>query len=306
MFICIGGIAIIGVLLAFFIPQGPSSPESPKYFLNLHRHQWGNIHLYLSIAFILLVIIHLTLDWKWIKARATHILKRGWKMALLSTALVSLLLLFTLWIFYPKEPGAYENYSMGRGRQATEHLPNETLFGEAITNPGAQSQEILTVTGQMTLLDLEKLSGFPASRTIEAMGLPSNASRKEPLGRLRKKYGFSLVEIRDVLTRLTNEGTEKPGTQTPVAEEAVKSQDKEEEKPVHGRLEGEESGILITGQMSLFDIQIKTGIPARQIANELDLPPDAPLGESLGRLRRRYGFTINEVREIVASMMKKN
>jgi Mor family transcriptional regulator len=304
MFICMVGIAVIGILLAFFIPQGPSSPDSSKYFLNLHRHQWGNIHLYLSITFVLLLIIHLTLDWKWIKSRAYHIFKGRWKMALGSTFLLSLLVLFIIWIVYPKEPGAYEEYGLGRGRLATENLLPGSLH-EREPNSGAQEQETLTVTGQMTLKDLEELSGVPASRIIEALGLPSNSSEKETLGRLRKKYGLSLVEMRDVLTRLMNEETEKSGPKTPVIEEAAEIQDEEEEKPVHGRLEEQESGLLITGQMSLSDIQAKTGISARQIADELDLPPDVPVGESLGRLRKAYYFSVEDVREAINRLLEK-
>jgi multisubunit Na+/H+ antiporter MnhB subunit len=191
MFICIAGIAMIGILLAFFIPQGPSSPESSKYFLNLHRHQWGNIHLYLSISFVLLVIIHITLDWKWIKARSGQIFKRGWKMALLSTALASLLVLFFFWIFYPKEPRVYEEYGL-----------HESSSGEAETFPGTHDQGILTVTGQMSLSQIEKQTGVSAQKIIEKLDLPVNVSVHENLGRLRRRYGFSITEVRDIVASL--------------------------------------------------------------------------------------------------------
>ncbi len=115
LFISVVGIALIGILLAFFIPKGPSAPESSKYFLNLHRHQWGNIHLYLSLTFIFLSVVHLILDWKWIKTRAAKIFKKGWKAALICTALVSIFVVFLFWLFYPKDPGAYQEYGRGAG-----------------------------------------------------------------------------------------------------------------------------------------------------------------------------------------------
>ena len=49
LFLCIVGIVFIGFLMGLFLPQGPAAPESAKYFLGLHRHQWGNIHLYQDI-----------------------------------------------------------------------------------------------------------------------------------------------------------------------------------------------------------------------------------------------------------------
>lgn len=48
LFICIIGIAFIGILMGLVLPRGPQASESAKYFLGLHRHQWGNIHFSLS------------------------------------------------------------------------------------------------------------------------------------------------------------------------------------------------------------------------------------------------------------------
>jgi hypothetical protein len=295
LFICMFGIALIGILLAFFIPEGPSAQPSSKYFLNLHRHQWGHIHLYLSLAFICLVIIHLTLDWKWIKAKAVKIFKKGWKTALISTALVSIFVVFLFWFFYPKEPGAYEEYGRGEGRgggwaysQVTDSAQREDL--------GAQDQSTVTITGTMTLLDLEKATRIPVSRIAEALGLPSNVSEKETLGRLRKKYGFSMIELRDALTKLMNQEQEEIEDIREVPEETTS-------QPIHGRMEEDQSGILITGQMSLYDIQKQTGISARKIANELGLPSEAPLHESLGQLRKNYPFTVQDVRDAVNNIL---
>lgn len=63
--------------------------------------------------------------------------------------------------------------------------------------------------------------------------------------------------------------------------------------------------ILITGQMTLLDIESKTGISARSIADELNLPSGISLNETLGRLRKQYRFTMQEARDAVDSLMKK-
>jgi len=299
LFICIVGIALIGIFLAFFIPKGPSALESSKYFLNLHRHQWGNIHLYLSLTFIFLVIIHLTLDWKWITTRAGKIFKKGWKVALLSTALVSILVIFFFWLFYPKEPGAYEEYGRGSGKgggrvnsQATNAAHREDL--------GAQDPSLITVTGKITLLDLEKTTRIPVSRITEALKLPSNVSEKETLGRLGKKYGFTMVELRDVLTLLMNE--EQESSQKEIEDDRQLPKEPASQ-PTHGRMEEDQSGILITGQMSLNDIQKQTGISARKIADKLGFPPEAPLDESLGQLRKNYRFAVQDARDAVNTLL---
>jgi hypothetical protein len=313
LFICIVGIAIIGTLLAFFIPKGPSALESSKYFLNLHRHQWGNIHLYLSLTFIFLVIIHLTLDWKWVTTRAGKIFKKGWKAALLSTALVSILVIFLFWIFYPKEPGAYEEYGRGSGRGVGRVYSQETNTAHHY-DLGAQDKSLITVTGKMTLPDLEKTTRIPVPRIIEALRLPSNVSEKETLGRLGKKYGFTMVELRDVLTLLMNEEQEssqkeiEDDRQLPKepASQPTHGRMEEEQKITRGRIAEDQSGILITGQMSLYDIERRTGVSAQKIIEKLGLPQNVSRQENIGRLRRRYRFTLQDVRDIVASLMKKN
>jgi hypothetical protein len=48
-----------------------------------------------------------------------------------------------------------------------------------------------------------------------------------------------------------------------------------------------------------------TGVPARDIIAKLGLPADVPLDETLGRLRRRYGFEIEQVRVVIADLLKK-
>lgn len=311
LFICLVGIVLIGLLLGLVIPQGPSAPESSKYFLSLHRHQWGNIHFLLSLAFIVLIIIHLMLDWKWIKGRSTRLFKERWKTALISTAGISLLLLFTLWLFYPKEPGAYEGYGIGRGKNDSAFL--------------ADNQDYITVTGQVTFQDLEEVTGIPSQKMIEALGLPGSVSTKDTIGRLRKKHGFSLVDLRDVLTDLLNEKAENQRrlsaaqnypNSIPETEEKLKEKipeargnkednHEEEDRITRGRLAEDQSGILITGQMSFYDIQRQTGIQASLITSRLGIPANVPLMENIGRLRRRYRFTLQDVRDIVESVIEK-
>ena len=75
LFLSVVGIALIGFLMGLVIPKGPTAPESTKYFLGLHRHQWSNIHFYLSIAFVVFLIVHHVLSWKWIKNKSQQIFK---------------------------------------------------------------------------------------------------------------------------------------------------------------------------------------------------------------------------------------
>ena len=76
MFISLLGIVVVGLLLAFVIPRG-SAPDGAKVLLGLHRHDWGNIHLYLSLAFTAFVTVHILLNWEWVKCMAKKKFKKG-------------------------------------------------------------------------------------------------------------------------------------------------------------------------------------------------------------------------------------
>lgn len=203
LFLCMVSIVFIGFLMGLFLPQGPTAPESSKYFLGLHRHQWGNIHLYLSITFTVLIIIHLIFSWKWIKGKARQIFKKGWTTGLILTAVASILVLFLFWSFYPRYPGAYDDYGMGAGKRAKQQQlfdEESSLQGEKIYYEDGTVDVV--ITGQMTLRQLEKATGIPAKKIIAELELPSKTSHDETLGRLRKQYSFTVQEVRDVVASL--------------------------------------------------------------------------------------------------------
>jgi len=56
----------------------------------------------------------------------------------------------------------------------------------------------------------------------------------------------------------------------------------------------------IHGSMTLRDVQELTGVPVDHIITTLRLPADVPRDERLGRLRRSYGFEIDDVRRAIS------
>ncbi|MFW6159923.1 MAG: DUF4405 domain-containing protein [Acidobacteriota bacterium] len=182
LFISFFGLALIGILMGFFIASGPKVAESDKYFLGLYRHQWGDIHIYLALTFVTLGIIHLILSWSWIKGKAKNIFKSGWKIMMTATVLAGLLVVVLFWAFSPKNSSVYEGYGLGRGR-----------------NLQAGESRIST----------------PAQRIIEALSLPPGISLNETLGRLRKIYPFTIQQVREVVEKERGEGRSPKGHSFP-------------------------------------------------------------------------------------------
>ena len=78
LFIDMSSIAALGLLLGFVIPKGKAL-SSNKYFLGLHRHEWGDIHLYLSLFLLVLLVFHLWFNWAWIVQSTKRYFGNHWK-----------------------------------------------------------------------------------------------------------------------------------------------------------------------------------------------------------------------------------
>lgn len=233
LFISIFGLTIIGIIMAFFTSSGPNVDEASKYFLDIHRHQWGDIHFYFSIVFILFFIIHLILKWRWIKGKTRKLF--GKTRILVLIVLCPFIILFLSWYLSPKNSGAFEEHGKRRGK------------------------------------GYENIKGF---------------HQPQIKGQNIKKHE-SPFQIKNISSNKKNEKKEH------------------EEKLVVGRETKHGYGtIIITGQLSLNDIEEKTGISSRKIADKLDLPGDISLNERLGRLRKRYLLKIQDVRDVVFSLLK--
>jgi hypothetical protein len=97
LFVDLCSIAAIGLLLAFVIPSG-RAPDTSKYFLGLHRHDWGNIHLYLALFLLVLLVLHLWLNWTWVVHSTKNYFGSQWKNAFWALSGAWIVVLFLGWL----------------------------------------------------------------------------------------------------------------------------------------------------------------------------------------------------------------
>jgi hypothetical protein len=192
LFLSIFGIVAIGVLLGFVIPRGPSAPEEAKYFLGLHRHQWGDMHLYFALVFVLVLVVHLILEWSWIKGKSRQFASARWPLLIGAVAVGGCLVPLSGWVILRV---ARSPYTDQRPALARTRVPE--VSGSLVQ----EHDSGIEVSGQMTLREIERRTGVPAGDIAAALGLPRNAPFDEPIGRLRKSYGFSMHDVRDVVTK---------------------------------------------------------------------------------------------------------
>ncbi len=95
MFVDFCSLLVIGLILAFaFSEGGGPAAAANRYFLWLHKHQWGRIHFYLAMGFVILLPIHLSFNWTWIRSTFTGYFGERWlkALAVLSAAWIGVLL----------------------------------------------------------------------------------------------------------------------------------------------------------------------------------------------------------------------
>jgi hypothetical protein len=207
MFLCILGIAGVGLLLAFIIPEGQAGGRS-KYFLGVHRHQWGHIHLYLSLAFSALLLIHIIVSWSWIRGKARQYFKGSWKTALALTVVAALLIPVVFWLATPKNV-AESSEEMGSGPRGGGGTQGQEALGtgeKASAGRGAGAEGSSVISGRMTLGDIERQTGVSVRDIAAKVGLPEDVSRDETLGQLRQRYRFEIQAIRDAVAELLKSG----------------------------------------------------------------------------------------------------
>jgi hypothetical protein len=72
------GLAVTGFIMKYILPPGTGGlgrglhsgggrGEHIKELWSMTRHEWGRIHFYLAILFIILMFVHIVLHWGWIK-----------------------------------------------------------------------------------------------------------------------------------------------------------------------------------------------------------------------------------------------
>lgn len=80
-------LAFTGAIMKWVLPPGTGGRgrelhggrgrESIELFWGLGRHDWGAVHFWLAVVFIVLMVVHIFLHWKWIKSYVKSLFGRG-------------------------------------------------------------------------------------------------------------------------------------------------------------------------------------------------------------------------------------
>jgi hypothetical protein len=73
----LAGLGFTGFIMKYILPPGTGGRgrelhgglgrEHIKTLWSMSRHEWGDIHFYLALLFVILMVVHIILHWSWIK-----------------------------------------------------------------------------------------------------------------------------------------------------------------------------------------------------------------------------------------------
>lgn len=178
-------LASTGILIHLVLPPG-SGHFSVLW--GMDRHQWGEIHQWLAVALLLLMALHLFLHWSWVVSIiAGSPARRSTARAALAVAALAVLVGVAISPYFGRVEGKLENGAAEPPHRMRGAEPSE--------------ESTYAIDGTMTLLEVQDRTGVRAEVILQELGLPSDTPTDERLGRLRKKYGFEIHDVRAAVAK---------------------------------------------------------------------------------------------------------
>ncbi|MBN1159501.1 MAG: DUF4405 domain-containing protein [Bacteroidales bacterium] len=220
MFVNMMAMAGIGFLIKYTLVPGYKENEIygrdvDLYFLGMDRHEWGKIHLAISLFFIFLLALHIILHWKTIVSFFRRLFADKKKRTIIAPVflVLSFLLITFSFMVKPDIETVYTGSGQMHGRENTAPLlPSDNLSTEeepeiipedhsatSESASGSDSEHVhskeYAVNGTMTLMEVGNLYNVPTAFILYELNIPENIPVNTRLGLLRRSYGFTMSDV---------------------------------------------------------------------------------------------------------------
>lgn len=213
-------------------------------FLGLDRHQWGSIHLYLAFFMLFLLALHIILHWNSIICIFRQLIpeNNSRKITGIATVITGFILALTPFVIKPEVVSHKRSYMHNRAPERQGNGNTETVVGAfpevdkiiqekagsqistpedgndasgTETKPSPQSSdsknhrgfhnhnEDVFIDGTMTLSEISARYNLSVEELAGAIKIPPQYSN-ERLGRLRKRFGFEMDDLRSYVAQKTS------------------------------------------------------------------------------------------------------
>ena len=223
----------IGLLIKYVLVSGET--RNANYgeninllFWGLDRHEWGTIHLIVSLIFILFLVLHIVFHWKMITCLIKRLIPnntvRIWFNV--SVSILGFILFFFAFLITPEQAYHENNYrnrvvnamplqmqqkdafaptdkkkaTPKTENESTEHSENDHAEKKHKNQTAIVEYEVL---GTYTLNFVANKYSVPCSHLCNELCIPQHLSN-ERLGRLRKKYSFTMSDVSKSISAYKN------------------------------------------------------------------------------------------------------
>ncbi len=172
-----------GIIVHYLLPAGSGHSSA---IWGWSRHDWGEIHFYMALGFLLILAFHLFKHWKWIfslvKGRKRQ--EKGRRALLGLVGLVAILIIGILPLASPVQKSDTKRPETSEHRERSNSVP--------------------TIKGSMSLEDIETLTGVPSAYLIKELKLPANVSKNKRLKELKTEHVFEMEKLRELVSHYQN------------------------------------------------------------------------------------------------------
>ena len=214
-----------GFLMRYTLPPGSGHYTT---IWGLDRHYWGDIHFWVSIGFLVTLVFHLFLHWQWIVAMISGKPRTasGTRFLMGMAAAIAIVVL-GLSPFLSKVEAESGRRNLFRGDRQSFEVQNgagrgqvkaqrEPYDGDHVKaqaeSPGRghdrgsyEGYEDVDIAGYMSLQEVQSVTGVPAEYIVKTLNLPDNIALDERMGRLKREYGFEMVDVKDAVAEYMSE-----------------------------------------------------------------------------------------------------
>lgn len=166
-----------GIIMYYNLPAGSKTNS----IWGLDRHGWGDIHFWLAVVFLGILVLHLIMHWRWIVSLVKGKKREGSgrRVLLGLIGFIALLAIAAAPIFSPVKTNS------GHNTEARQNNPEFKISKD--------------IKGSMTLMDVQVRTGVPAKHIIKKLQLPEDTDVYTKLGQLKNQYDFTMEDVNEVV-----------------------------------------------------------------------------------------------------------
>ncbi len=184
---------VTGILMHFVMPAGTGHSLT---LWGWDRHQWGDLHFWIALSTVSLLVLHVALHWTWIISLARRLKGGADNVAtgLRTKAIAAVVTVAVLggaiagfWHVAMSQVQETGRGGDGAGRGGPARSASTTRPGDA------------QVRGFMTLEEVSAAAGLPLEVVKQRLELPASVSGQDRLGQLTRRYGLTMAQARERL-----------------------------------------------------------------------------------------------------------